>query len=169
GHDEIDPTLILAATVPLLFGMMFGDVGYGLLLVLVGVACRRWLKHWVAPIVSCGLGSAAFGLLYGSVFGVEHWLRPLWLRPLDAPVSLLAAALWVGVAFVLMTFVLKAASLWRQGRPSEAALGFQAGGGAIFYLGAVLVCRSLYLGQPAGRLGAGLALGGLVLVAAHAV
>jgi V/A-type H+-transporting ATPase subunit I len=168
GHDELNPALILAATVPLLFGMMFGDVGYGLLLAAAGVAFRRRLGRWVAPILSCGLASAAFGCLYGSVFGIERWLPPLWLRPMDEPFRLLAAALWVGVGFVLMTFALKAAGLLRQGRPSEAALGFQSGGGAAFYLGAVLICRSLYLGRPLPYTGAALAAVGLLLVAVQA-
>lgn len=169
GYDELNPTLILALTVPLLFGMMFGDVGHGLLLCVAALAGRRWLGSWVPALLSCGLGSVVFGFLYGSVFGVEHWLPAVWLRPMDSPFELLATALWVGVAFVLMTFALKAASLLRQGRAAEAVLGFQAGGGALFYLGAVLATRSLFLGRPVRGISWLLILGGLALVAAHAL
>jgi V/A-type H+-transporting ATPase subunit I len=168
GYDEINPTLVLALTMPLLFGMMFGDVGFGLLLALAGLVCRRRLGHWLAPVLSCSLGSVAFGLLYGSVFGVEHWLPALWLRPIEAPFRLLAAALWIGVAFVLMTFVLKALSLVRQGRRHEAVFGFQAGAGAACYLGAVALCQAVFRGQGVPWAALGLILLGLVATAVNA-
>lgn len=148
GHDELNPALILAATSPLFFGMMFGDVGQGLILVALALAGRRWLGRWVAPALSCSLSCVVFGFLYGSIFGVEHWLAPLWLRPMSEPFRLLAAALWVGVGFLLLTFVLKAINLALQDRWQEAFLSFQGGGGALCYLGGVFGLRAFYQGQP---------------------
>jgi V/A-type H+-transporting ATPase subunit I len=168
GRDELNPTLVLALTTPVLFGMMFGDVGHGLLLAIATVACRRWLGQWIAPILSCSLGAVGFGLLYGSVFGIEHVLPALWLRPMDEPFRLLAAALWVGVAFVLGTFVLKSISLARQGRWREGLFGFHGAAGAVFYLGTVCAVRSLYLEQTVPIFSAVLIAGGLLATAAHA-
>ncbi|MBI3468474.1 MAG: hypothetical protein HY000_36190, partial [Planctomycetes bacterium] len=85
SYDELNPTLVLAATTPLFFGMMFGDVGQGLLMAVLAIACRRWLGRWVAPALSCSFGCIVFGLLYGSVFGIEQWLPALWLRPMAQP------------------------------------------------------------------------------------
>ena len=43
GRNEADPSRALALIAPLLFGYMFGDVGQGLVLFLVGLALqRRW-------------------------------------------------------------------------------------------------------------------------------
>jgi V/A-type H+-transporting ATPase subunit I len=49
GYNELNPTLIIAATTPLLFGMMFGDVGHGLLLLIASFALRRWLGATLPP------------------------------------------------------------------------------------------------------------------------
>jgi len=167
-HDELDPTFILAATTPLFFGMMFGDVGQGLLLGALAVALRRRLGRWVAPAVSWSLGSVIFGLLYGSVFGVEHWLPALWMRPLDDPFRLLGVALAIGVIFLLLTFVLSGANLALRGRWLEALFGFRGAAGASVYAGGVLLLRALYLGQPLSRVGLGLLGAGIGLTAAHA-
>ena len=167
GYDEINPALFLAVTTPLMFGMMFGDVGHGLLLGIAAIACRRWLRQWVPVVLSCSVGSVVFGLLYGSVFGVEHWLPALWLSPMDEPMILLEIALWAGVGFVFVTFFLKAFSLSVQGRWHEALFSFQAIAGAIFYFGAVFVFRSLYLGKTVSLPALGLALGGLLLTGIH--
>jgi V/A-type H+-transporting ATPase subunit I len=168
GYDEINPTLVLALSTPLLFGMMFGDVGYGVLLAAAAILLRRWLGHWIAVVLSCSLASVVFGFLYGSVFGVEHWLPAIWLRPMDEPFRLLAFSLWAGVGFIVLAFLLKAASLLRQGRRQEALLGFQGGGGAVLYFGAVFVCRSLYVDQAVSVPAMLLFVGGLALTAIHA-
>ncbi len=168
GYDEINPALVIAITTPLFFGMMFGDAGYGLVLLVAAVATRRRLGQWRPVAVSCSLASFLFGLLYGSVFGVEHWIPALWLRPVEEPFRLLEMALWGGVAFILTTFVLKAATLLRQDRGREALMGLQGGAGAVFYLGAVLASRGLYLQQGVSWAATSLVLGGLAVAAAHA-
>lgn len=169
GYDEINPALVLAATTPLFFGMMFGDVGYGLVLLVTALAAGRYLGQWMPVAVSCSLASVVFGLLYGSVFGVEHWLPALWLRPIDEPFRLLAVALWAGVAFIVVTFALKAATLLRQGRRREAVLGLQGGAGALVYVGAVLGIREFYLQQDSSFAAGSLVLGGLIVATINTV
>ena len=74
GYKELDPTLLLSITFPLLFGTMFGDLGQGAVLALLGlVIASKKIKPlrrlsplgWV--ISACGLVSMVFGVLYGSV------------------------------------------------------------------------------------------------------
>lgn len=168
GYDEINPALVIAITTPLFFGMMFGDAGYGLLLLMAAVASRRPLGQWTPVAVSCSLASLVFGVLYGSVFGVEHWLPAVWLRPVEEPFRLLGVALWVGVAFIFTTFMLTAATLLRQDRRREAVLGLHGGAGAVFYLGAVLAFRGVYLQQGVSPAAAGLVLAGLFIAMVHA-
>ncbi|HJN46826.1 MAG: V-type ATPase 116kDa subunit family protein [Vicinamibacterales bacterium] len=169
GHDEINPALVLALTTPLFFGMMFGDVGYGLVLLAATVAARRQLGQWTPVAVTCSLASAGFGLLCGSVFGVEHWLPAVWLRPVEEPFRLLAAALWAGVAFIFTTFVLKASTLFRQGRRLEACIGLPGGAGALAYAGAVLGVRALYAQQGVPLIAWGAVLAGTTTAALYAV
>jgi V/A-type H+-transporting ATPase subunit I len=108
-YGELDPTPVMAVTFPLVFGMMIGDVGQGVLLILIGLllASRRvrrlsGLASAGPVLVACGVASAAVGLLYGSVFGFESILRPLWRSPLEGLVDVLLAA--VGVGVVLLSF-----------------------------------------------------------------
>jgi V/A-type H+-transporting ATPase subunit I len=99
GSDEADPTPLLAVVVPLLFGYMFGDVGQGLVLVAVGLWLRRRLD--VAPLILlCGLSAMSFGLLFGSLFGLEHVIPALWLHPMSDPLTVLAVPLLFAVALL---------------------------------------------------------------------
>ena len=74
-YNELDPTLIVFLTFPLAFGFMIGDIGYGILYGLMGVAMLRfksdaiqalgWIAIWV------GVFTALFGWLYDDIFGVH--------------------------------------------------------------------------------------------------
>jgi len=41
-YSEIDPTAVLAFTFPLIFGLMFGDIGHGLVLIISGIHIRSF-------------------------------------------------------------------------------------------------------------------------------
>ena len=82
SHDEIDPTLFVGITYSFIFGVMFGDVGQGLLLVIVGALIYHFKKLPLAGIIAtAGVFSTIFGFMFGSVFGFEDIIEPLWLSP----------------------------------------------------------------------------------------
>ena len=89
GTAETDPTPWVAVLVSLMFGYMCGDVGHGALILAAGL----WLR-WRTPLwpllVACGISAAGFGFAYGEVFGHGDLLDPLWLNPLQDPMTLLA-------------------------------------------------------------------------------
>lgn len=73
AYNELDPTLFMAVTYMLLFGIMFGDVGQGICLALIGLFIRLKMKNWLGGIITCcGLSGAIFGFVYGSFFGNEE-------------------------------------------------------------------------------------------------
>ena len=75
SYNEVDPTLFVAITYTLFFGIMFGDVGQGLVLAIVGFLMWKLKKMEIGKIlVPCGISGMIFGFLYGSVFGFEHAL-----------------------------------------------------------------------------------------------
>lgn len=78
-YDGIDPTPIVAITYSLLFGMMFGDVGQGICVILVGYLLSRFKQMKLGDImVRIGIFSTVFGFVFGSVFGNEHLLDPMY-------------------------------------------------------------------------------------------
>lgn len=114
GRNEADPSRLLAFLVPLLFGYMFGDLGQGLvLLVVAGALQRRWAR--ARMLVACGASAAVFGLLFGSVFGLEHLLSPLWVRPLEAPLQVLAVPLLTGAVLIGLSMLLRGLEAWWRG------------------------------------------------------
>ena len=75
AYNEKDPSLFMALTYCLFFGIMFGDLGQGLCLALIGLVLARWKGMWLGGIITCcGLSGALFGCVYGSVFGFEDIL-----------------------------------------------------------------------------------------------
>jgi len=101
GGSEADPSPLLALLVPLLFGYMFGDVGHGLVLLAAG-----WLLRDRFPLarllMAGGLSATAFGFVFGSVFCNEHLLPPLWLHPMEEPVTVLAVPLVFAVLLLAL-------------------------------------------------------------------
>jgi V/A-type H+-transporting ATPase subunit I len=104
GHQEVDPSGILALAVPLLFGYMFPDVGHGLILALFAlVFSHRWPQ--IRFLLPCGVSAMAFGMLFGEMFGFEDVIPALWLKPLDDPLTVLAVPLAFGVFLMLLGLV----------------------------------------------------------------
>ncbi len=106
-YEEIDPTILMAISYPLLFGAMFGDAGQGLVLAVLGalVASRkikalRGLASMGGIVAACGLSAAVFGVLYGSLFGFENVLHNVWIRPMDNILTTLIIAISAGVVLL---------------------------------------------------------------------
>ncbi|MGB4661295.1 MAG: V-type ATPase 116kDa subunit family protein [Mobilitalea sp.] len=107
AYNEIDPTSFVAITYSIIFGIMFGDVGQGLCLVIGGLLLYK-IKHMslAAIIALAGVFSTIFGFVYGSVFGFEDWLDPLWLSPRENVMTVLLTAVGFGVFLILLSMVL---------------------------------------------------------------
>ncbi|MGF6990563.1 V/A-type H+-transporting ATPase subunit I [Lachnospiraceae bacterium PM6-15] len=88
-EKEMDPTIFVALTYTLIFGAMFGDVGQGALLFIIGGILYLTKKMNLAGIISiAGLFSMFFGFMFGSVFGFENIIHAKWMRPVEAMTKL---------------------------------------------------------------------------------
>jgi len=116
-YGEFDPTFFVSVTYSLLFGIMFGDLGQGLVLVIFGQLL--WVKKKMklgAVAVRIGMFSMFFGTLFGSFFGDEEILTPLFTEILgfsEKPIhvidpnftmTLLLTAVGLG-AFLILTSI----------------------------------------------------------------
>ena len=112
-YSEFDPTFLMAITFPLLFGAMFGDVGHGLLLAMIGVLLMskkvkflRGLAGLGGLVTFCGAAASLFGFLYGSVLGSEEIITPLWINPMENIMEILMIAIGAGVVLLSIGFIL---------------------------------------------------------------
>ncbi len=149
-YGEIDPTLLFAATFILMFGMMFGDIGNGFVIAAAGMLGSRRLHGFAPFVVAAGLVSAGFGWLYGSVFGFEQLVHPLWISPLADPVRMLIMALYWGIGFILLADVLTICNRIMDQRYLDALLGGRGVAGMLFFLAVVDGVRRRYLGGGPG-------------------
>ena len=161
-YADLDPTPFAAASFALMFGMMFGDAGHGLLLVALGLALRRLTdprraaRRRLQPMrplwpfaVFGGLVATAFGLLYGEAFGPTGIVPTLWLRPLDHPTRLLGAGLAAGAVLLAASYLLGTRNRIREGG-WETALHAPSGiAGFAVFAGGGLLALGLYLGAGA--------------------
>lgn len=164
-YGETDPTPFVAVTYFLLFGMMFADLGQGLVLSLVG-----WLIMWKMKkmelgkiIAVCGFSSAFFGVLLGSVFGFEHWLDGFWLwvqsktgiplnhnKPINVEDSsvinmLIYATIGIGAVLVVCAMLMNIYSCLRRRHWGAALLSQNGLAGLVFYGSLIYVVLNMLL------------------------
>lgn len=161
-YNEIDPTGFIAVTYTLLFGIMFGDVGHGIVLALAGLLMWFGKKMELGKVlIPCGISSTVFGVIFGSVFGFEHALdgfyqsafglpgKPIDVMAPDTINTIIFSAVGIGVFLLIVAMGLNIYTSLRQ-REYESALFSQSGAaGLIFYTALVigLVCQ-MFLNIP---------------------
>ena len=154
AHNEMDPTIFVAITYSFIFGVMFGDIGQGLLLLIGGALIYHFKKAPLAGIIAtAGVFSTIFGFMFGSIFGFEDIIEPLWIRPIDHMTTLpflgkLNTVFIVAVAFgmflILTTMVLHIINAVR--RKDAENIFFDTNGiaGFVFY-GAIVAVVFLFM------------------------
>ena len=72
GGHEVDPTPIVSFVFPIFFGMMFGDVGHGLILALFMLLVRQRstgnMRKWANIFLIAGVSATVFGIIFGEFF-----------------------------------------------------------------------------------------------------
>ena len=106
NYSELDPTLFVAITAFLLFGFMFGDVGHGLVIFIIGLIMSK-KKAGLGPVFEAGgIASIIFGILYGSIFGKEDIIPAILIRPMENIQTMLIYGIIIGVILILISMIL---------------------------------------------------------------
>jgi V/A-type H+-transporting ATPase subunit I len=115
-YGHIDPTQLMAFFLPIFFGMILGDVGYGILALGISLFAMRRIKAGVARdvliILAMGSGWAIlFGFLFGEFFGTlgEHFgMHPLWFDRASAEnvAGLLMMTIAIGAVHITLGLIL---------------------------------------------------------------
>lgn len=149
GNAEIDPTPIAAVTYVLMFGVMFGDVGQGVVLALTGLFLRLYsgvkekvgggLSNAGIILLSCGCSAIIFGFFYGSFFSNEHLIPALWFHPMENIMTLFFAVIMMGAVFNTVGIVLNIINCLIVRDYGDAFFGTRGIAGLTIYAGSVFL------------------------------
>lgn len=167
-YTDFDPTGFMAFTYCLLFGIMFGDLGQGLVLFILGLVFEK--KGQIFGIINrCGITSMIFGFLFGSVFGYEELLNPVHqslfgvreklfdVMAQSSTMVLLIGAVAIGAVLILTTQCMNIVNRFKHHQLGDAIFSQNGIAGLVFYGGIVFaivatmllgwnVLNSVYLG-----------------------
>ncbi|MFJ2302050.1 V-type ATPase 116kDa subunit family protein [Streptomyces sp. NPDC087787] len=173
AYADLDPSWPAGLAYVAMFGIMFGDVGHGALLLLGALALRLgWPRRWARLgrlwpfLAGAGVASVLAGAAYGEFFGPTGLLPVLWLSPLEDPTRLLAAAVAIGAGLLALAHAAGAVNRVREGGWGTGLYAASGCAGLLFYLGLALAAAGLLLHLRAPAVAGGaLAVVGLALVA----
>jgi V/A-type H+-transporting ATPase subunit I len=167
---SLDPTMLMALFLPLMVGVMVGDIVYGTVLLVIAIFARRRFAGDSAAVrdltrvfVAGSLWAIVFGVLFGEALGdVGHklGLPALWLYRggTDAVQPLLLFSLALGAAHVVLGQVL---GLWQSAR-ARRTVELVNRFGSLLALGGVLALAGVAADRMPGGTLAGLVAGGVV-------
>lgn len=158
NYGSFDPTKFFTVVYMLLFGIMFGDLGQGLVISLIGTLLYKFKKVSLGKVMAqIGLCSAFFGFLYCSVFGNEEILVPVHnkLFGSDGPLiavgssemtlKILFAAVVIGVVLLITSIVLNIITNIRQGNWVETFFSQKCIAGLVFYCSLILLVVAKFI------------------------
>jgi V/A-type H+-transporting ATPase subunit I len=112
GYTEVDPTLMISIVFPLFFGLILGDVGYGLILLVMAFGLRKFLKGEEGRMLldvlrNASISTIFFGIIFSEFLGfaIPGWTPVLYSRHLmsehgghgpNIP-ELMVLSIWIGI------------------------------------------------------------------------
>ena len=159
-RGEFDPTWMIALMWPIFYGIMFADMGHGLLLMCLGLLFKfkgqGTLSRWGMLLAMSGGAGALAGLFQGEAFGfhLEHFVvfesllqegGPLysisWLvgaisvaeLTFEQVIMILKVSIFLGVIHLGWAFILRIHNFWRTG--NKEAMFFEAIPNLFMWLG----------------------------------
>ncbi|MBI4044488.1 MAG: V-type ATP synthase subunit I [Candidatus Diapherotrites archaeon] len=134
---DIDPTIVFALVFPIVYGMMLGDVGYGLLsiafaLVLMKISAPDGLLRPISAVWAvAAVPSILWGIFFDEYFGFSHvhlaekfglHIEPIYhgMERLHNIQEVLMLTIGLGFAIILLGFFLGFIREWREGNKSHA-------------------------------------------------
>jgi V/A-type H+-transporting ATPase subunit I len=128
-YTEIDPTLMISIVFPIFFGLILGDVGYGLILLVMAFGLRKFLKgeegrQLLTVLRNASISSIFFGILFSEFLGfaIPNWNPVLFSRHLvsehggHGPMipELMVMSAWIGILHITLGRVLGIVNHGRQ-------------------------------------------------------
>lgn len=126
NNTEKDPNPVMSIWYWIFFGMMVGDIGYGLVLLIGTLLFQKFLKprggikDLVKVFFFSSFSTIVFGILTGSVFGVGlseiiPSIPNIFISPQNDPIVILGISLVLGALHIVTGLVYKAYYMFRDG------------------------------------------------------
>jgi len=138
AYDGIDPNGLMMPFFAIFFGIMYADLGYGLILILTSLflgrkRLGRGMKHAMGLLLQVGITTALFGAIFGGFFGdlipvfSETFLSrridlPMLFDPMQNPIMLMIGVLALGGVQILAGMCVRIYLCFRDGHPWDALL-----------------------------------------------
>lgn len=149
AYNEFDPTPLVAITYSLIFGIMFGDLGQGFLILLAGLFMWKKLSMPLGKILCViSVPSMLFGCFYNSIFGIEGLLPWEAFAPLEHTENimvLLISAVAIGVVIIFISMITNVINGIRQKDIERAVFSTSGIVGFVFYF-SIIIAVLLLLG-----------------------
>lgn len=159
-YTEIDPTLIVSFVFPIFFGLILGDVGYGLMLLGMSLVLRRFLRsgdgaQLVKILMVFSISSIIFGILFSEFLGFKlPWEPLIFSRHMNIGTShgegaaiteLMVMSIWIGILYITLGRVLGIVNHARMDHGSHRVKAVLANLGWIFVMwGLLMMIWSLF-------------------------
>ncbi|MGM5487549.1 MAG: V-type ATP synthase subunit I [Nanobdellota archaeon] len=112
-YGALDPTVYLSVFIPIFFGFMFSDMGYGILLALLAGwilakadESKKIFLDAGMVLLTCAITTTVFGWFFGSFFGDLLNLEPLLFDPFQNAKMILVFSLGIGLAHINLGLLL---------------------------------------------------------------
>ena len=124
----------------ILFGAMFGDLGQGAVFAVAGLILAKKNKDFGGLLLRMGASSMFFGLMYGSVFGIEEIIPALWFRPFEDINGTLVTAIYFGIILLAIAYGIGIYNRLKSGRPDEAFFAKEGFLGVLIFIAMINIC-----------------------------
>ncbi|WP_081882049.1 V-type ATPase 116kDa subunit family protein [Cryobacterium sp. MLB-32] len=140
-YADVDPSRLAGLAYVVMFGMMFGDLGHGAILLVIGLILgsgqirrlRNLKRAWLF-VAGAGLAAMIFGALYGQAFGPTGLIPVLWLDPLSNPIPVLTTAVIFGAILLAGAYALGTINRVREGGWGFALYASSGVAGSVLFL-----------------------------------
>lgn len=151
-YNELDPTMLLGIIYTVLFGMMFGDLGHGAVLLAVGTIMTLLKKGGFLGklLIPVGISSMIFGCLYGTCFGYEGEaaiIKPLWFTPMEHMNRILIYTVVIGVGIIIICMLFNIINGVKQRNWQKILFSQNGIAGMLFYCLVLYLAVSIILGS----------------------
>jgi len=155
-YNEINPTPIYTALFVIMYGMMFGDVGQGAVLLALGLMLSKIRKPLLGISASginklgtilavSSISSIIFGFLYGEFF-LHHIFEPLWINPLNNIMDIIVISLIFGLFQIIIGIILNITNLTLKKEYSRAIFNWKGAIGLVYYISGIYLAVQFIIG-----------------------